>query len=96
MIVYKKAIRKELGEYTKTTPPHVKAARLMENIESNLIEYVITVKGPEPIPTKTKIDYDHYIEKQLKPIADTVLQFFHQNFDDMVKGSEQRTLFGFG
>ncbi|MEK6963556.1 MAG: DNA polymerase II [Nanoarchaeota archaeon] len=96
LLVYKKAIRKELGEYTKTTPPHVRAARLMENIESNLIEYVITVKGPQPIPAKDKIDYDHYLEKQLKPIADTVLQFFHQNFDDMVKGSEQRTLFGFG
>lgn len=96
LLVYKKAIRKELGEYTKTTPPHVKAARLMENIESNLIEYVITVNGPEPIPTKTKIDYDHYIEKQLKPIADTVLQFFHQNFEDIVKGSEQKNLFSFG
>ncbi len=95
LLVYKKAIRKELDEYTKTTPPHVKAARLMKNIESNLIEYVITVKGPEPLPNKDKIDYSHYMEKQLKPIADTVLQFFNQKFDDIVEGSEQRTLFGY-
>ncbi|HLD04996.1 MAG TPA: DNA polymerase II [Candidatus Nanoarchaeia archaeon] len=96
LLMYRKAIRKELGEYTKTTPPHVKAARLMENRESNLIEYVMTLNGPEPWPSKNKIDYDHYLDKQLKPIADTVLVFFNQNFDDIMKGSEQRTLFGFG
>ena len=95
LLVYKKAIRKELAEYTKTTPPHVKAARMMGSLETNLIEYVMTLNGPQPIPAKSKIDYEHYIDKQLKPIADTVLIFFNQKFDDILKGSEQRTLFGF-
>lgn len=97
-LVYKKAIRKEIDDYTKTTPPHVKAARLLgKELTSNIIEYVITKEGPEPIQKiKHKIDYEHYIEKQIKPIADAVLGFYSQSFDDIVKGSSQKTLFGFG
>ncbi len=97
LLVYKKAIRKEIDDYTKTTPPHVKAARLLgKELRSNIIEYVITKEGPEPIQKqKHKIDYEHYIEKQIKPIADAVLGFYNQSFDDIIKGSSQKTLFGF-
>jgi DNA polymerase-2 len=96
-LVYKKAIRKGVDEYTKTTPPHVKAARLLGNdLKSNIIEYVMTSQGPEPIQKqKHKIDYEHYIEKQIKPIADAILGFYDQSFDDILKGSSQKTLFGF-
>jgi DNA polymerase-2 len=94
LLVYKKALGKEVGEYTKTTPPHVKAARMLEKIDSNIIEYYITVNGPEPVQKlKSKIDYDHYIEKQLKPIADSILVFFNQAFDDVVSGKRQKSLF---
>jgi len=93
LLVYRKALRKDVAEYTKTTPPHVKAARQLDKITSNIIDYVITVEGPEPIQKLThSIDYDHYIEKQIKPIADSVLYFFGQNFEDVVKGSEQKNL----
>ncbi|MBN2459351.1 DNA polymerase II [Candidatus Woesearchaeota archaeon] len=97
LLVYKKAIRKEIDDYTKTTPPHVKAARLLgKDRTSNIIEYVMTKEGPEPIQKlKHKIDYEHYIEKQVKPIADAVLGFYEQSFDDIIKGSSQKTLFGF-
>jgi DNA polymerase-2 len=97
LLVYKKAIRKEIDDYTKTTPPHVKAARLLgKDLRSNIIEYVITTEGPEPIQKqKHKIDYEHYIEKQIKPIADAILVFYNQNFDDIIKGSSQKTLFGY-
>jgi len=97
LLVYKRAIRKEIADYTKTTPPHVKAARLLgKDLKSTIIEYVMTKEGPEPIQKiKHKIDYEHYIEKQLRPIADAVLGFYNQSFDDILKGSSQKTLFGY-
>ena len=56
----------------------------------------MTENGPEPIQNITsKLDYDHYIEKQIKPLADSVLVFFNQEFDDILKGSKQTNLFGY-
>lgn len=96
LLVYKKSIRKNLEDYTKITPPHVKAARKLEKLDSNIIEYLITLDGPEPIQNiKNSIDYDHYINKQLKPIADSVLSFFDLNFEELIQGSKQVTLFSF-
>jgi len=97
LLVYRKAIRKEVEAYTKTTPPHVKAARLLgKDLKSSLIEYVITTNGPEPVQKKKhRIDYEHYIEKQIKPIADAILVFYNQSFEDIIAGSSQKTLFGY-
>lgn len=100
LLVYRKSIRKDLDEYTKTTPPHVKAARILEEKEgrigSSIIEYVMTRNGPEPLGhASAEIDYDHYIEKQIKPIADSVLSFYDTGFDDLVAGTKQKTLFGY-
>ncbi len=93
-LIYRKSIRKSLEEYTKTTPPHVKAARQLEKLESNVIEYYITSGGPEPIQKlKHKIDYEHYIEKQIKPIANQILSLFDKNFDDIAIKSKQAKLF---
>jgi len=93
-LVYRKSIRKNLEEYTKTTPPHVKAARKLDFVESNIIEYYMTTDGPEPIQKlKHKLDYEHYIDKQIKPIANQILGLFKKDFDDVLKGSKQKTLF---
>ncbi|MEK6858430.1 MAG: DNA polymerase II [Nanoarchaeota archaeon] len=93
-LVYRKSIRKELEEYVKTTPPHVKAARKLDKLEGNLIEYYMTEDGPEPLQKlKHKIDYGHYIEKQIKPIANAILFFFNLTFDDILKESKQTKLF---
>ncbi len=95
-LIYRKALRKPLNEYIKTTPPHVKAARKLKHLESNIIHYVLTTDGPEPIQNvKHPIDYNHYINKQIKPIADSVLVFFDLKFDDLVKGKTQKTLFNY-
>jgi len=40
----------------------------------------------------SNIDYDHYIDKQIKPIADQVLVFFNQNFEDVTSGKKQKGL----
>jgi DNA polymerase-2 len=95
-LVYRKSLRKDVTEYTKTTPPHVKAARLLDKIDSNIIKYYQTVDGPQPVQKVTsRIDYDHYIEKQIKPIADSVLVFFDKNFDDVIQGEKQKGLGAF-
>ncbi len=94
-LVYVKALRKPINEYTKTTPPHVKAARKLPKLTSDLIKYVMTVAGPEPVEALANdIDYEHYKEKQLKPIADSILTFFGTSFDDLLKG-KQKSLFDY-
>jgi DNA polymerase II len=93
LLVYRRKINKPLSEYTKTTPPHVKAARKLAVLRSNLIQYVMTTDGPEPLEhIKHDIDYDHYIEKQLKPIADSILSFLNTDFEGIMSTSRQRSL----
>ncbi len=93
LLIYRKALRKSPDAYTKTTPPHVKAARKLKKITSNIIEYVITTDGPEPTEAlHSQIDYDHYIEKQIKPIADSVLSFYNKTFEEVLEGNTQKGL----
>jgi DNA polymerase II len=112
-LVYRKQLRKNVEDYTKTTPPHVKAARKLKVMapkkgvpsdtprgtsEGNgkLIEYLVTVDGPEPLQDlKHKIDYKHYIDKQIKPVANSVLGILGQDFDEILKGNKQMSLAGF-
>ncbi|MBX4196244.1 DNA polymerase II [Candidatus Pacearchaeota archaeon] len=93
-LIYRKSIRKNLDEYTKTTPPHVKAARMLSHLDSNVIQYYITENGPEPIQMhKSKLDYDHYIKKQIEPIANQVLSLLGKNFEEAAQESKQAKLF---
>lgn len=93
LLVYRKRLRQKLEEYQKNVPPHVRAARLAD--EENLrrgrpqryqhrgtIAYLVTVNGPEPLEyRRSAIDYEHYIDKQLRPIADAILPFIGESFD---------------
>lgn len=94
-LVYKKKITKNLSEYTKTTPPHVKAARELTDFKGRLVEYVMTKKGPKHISLLTKddeIDYEHYVEKQLKGVSDDILGAYGLDFDAVVKKNKQGSL----
>jgi DNA polymerase II len=94
-LVYQKRLRRKLHEYQKNVPPQVRAARLADEHNQRLgrtlqyqnrglIRYVITVNGPEPIEYQTShIDYQHYIDKQLKPIADAILPFISLDFEQL-------------
>ncbi len=96
LMIYIKGLRKEVSSYTKTTPPHVKAARKLDKLDSNVIKYYITVNGPEPIQKwESPLDYDHYIDKQIRPIADSVLTFYGTNLEELSKGSKQSELFDY-
>jgi len=84
-LVYRKRLRQKLSDYQKNIPPHAQAAIKAEKLfaENNApsrykragwIEYVITVNGPETLECHTSVlNYEHYIDKQLTPIADTIL-----------------------
>lgn len=100
LMLYRKALRKELESYTKTTPPHVKAARKLVNgikdLDDNIVEYYLTTDGPEPVQNlKHSIDYDHYIDKQIKPLADSILEEFDTSFGEVIGGAKQTTLGNF-
>lgn len=87
-LIYRKRLRKGIDEYTKNVPPQVRAARMIDSAE-NVVYYVITKRGPIPIELDhSDIDYQHYIEKQLKPIADSVLMIFGESFDSINKSSQ--------
>lgn len=97
LLIYSKRLTKSLNEYTKSVPPHVKAARIYEEKTGNTgfknIEYVMTTTGPFPSELSfSNLDYDHYIEKQIKPLADAVLFIFEKTFDDIICG-DQLSLF---
>ncbi|MBN2881231.1 DNA polymerase II [Candidatus Woesearchaeota archaeon] len=98
-LLYRKKLTKPPEEYTKTTPPHVKAARLLAKLDSNIVWYAVTTEGPIPkellVEKKYEYDYDHYIEKQIKPIADAILSMVNESFDDILSGNVQSTLMGF-
>ena len=83
-LVYNKRLRKPLAHYTKNSPPHVQAARKMQN-PGRKIAYIITLNGAEPVSNlSAKPDYDHYLEKQLKPAVQSILQCAALDFDDIV------------
>lgn len=79
-LTYTKRLRRPLESYTSTQPPQVKAARKMEN-PGRKIQYIITLKGPEPTENSTsQPDYQHYVDKQLAPVADSILYFLDTSF----------------
>ncbi|MFQ5877465.1 MAG: DNA polymerase II [Acidobacteriota bacterium] len=93
-LVYRKALRKAVEEYTATTPPHVRAARMSHGRVGDLIEYVITVAGPEPAASrKSPIDYGHYVDRQVRPIAEQVLEHIGIDFDEAAGEAAQGSLF---
>ncbi len=92
LLIYKKKLSRKAEEYTKTTPPHIKAVRLEDpENKKNLkeIEYTVSLEGPRPVSMGIKdIDYTHYIEKQVKPLADGVLFAVNTNFDEIIEGRQ--------
>ncbi len=102
-LVYRKRLRKKLSEYQKNIPPHAQAAIRAEAEfrarqepsryrNKSWIEYVITVAGAQTLECQhDRLDYDHYVEKQLKPIADTILNAIGSSMDAVT--DQQQALF---
>jgi DNA polymerase-2 len=87
-LVYAKRVRKlSLDRYTATTPPHVQAARKAGLRPGSVVRYVITEAGPEPVlpgrPLPGGIDHGHYIERVVRPVAETILAPLGRDFDEV-------------
>ena len=103
LLILRKRLRRRLDDYERNVPPHVRAARIAD--EYNLqqgrqrqyqsggwISYLMTVGGPEPLEVRrAAIDYDHYVTRQLQPIADAILPFVGDSFSALI--DEQLGLF---
>jgi DNA polymerase-2 len=94
LLVYRKSIRKPLESYTASTPPHVAAARKMSRPPRRVVEYVITEGGPEPVAERRSgLDREHYVQKQVRPVAEPVLGLLGLDFDRIVGDDRQLELF---
>jgi DNA polymerase-2 len=89
-LVYRKNLRKSADDYTATTPPHVAAARKSAQPPERLIRYVITTAGAEPLDNiQHPLDREHYIDKQIKPVAEPVLTTLGLDFARVIGDSRQ-------
>ncbi|MBK3867995.1 DNA polymerase II [Pseudomonas stutzeri] len=98
LLIYRKRLRRRLDDYQRNVPQHVRAARLADDYNDRhgrprqyqnggWISYLITVTGPEPLETRSSpIDYDHYVTRQLQPVADAILPFVGDDFASLVDG----------
>jgi DNA polymerase-2 len=98
LLVYRKRLRRRLDEYERVVPPHVRAARIADEYNDQQgrprqyqsrgwISYVMTVAGPEPLEVRrAPIDYDHYVTRQLQPLADAILPFVGDDFGKLIGG----------
>ena len=88
-LVYRKRLRRRLDEYKRNVPPHVQAARKLKT-HGNSVRYVMTCNGPEPVGAlQSAPDYLHYLDKQLAPAADGILQFLDTSFKDITSSQMQ-------
>lgn len=97
-LVYRKRLRRQLHEYQKSSPPQVQAARKLAQLtgitprRGDWVEYVMTLNGPEPVAQRqSSLDYQHYVDKQLTPVADSILHFLDESMEKLVK--DQLSLF---
>jgi DNA polymerase-2 len=98
LLIYRKRLRRALKDYQRNVPPHVRAARLadaynqqhgrpLQYQNGGWISYVISLAGPEPLEARTTaIDYDHYLTRQLQPVADAILPFVGDDFATLIGG----------
>lgn len=92
LLIYRKRLRHRLDAYEVNVPPQVRAARIADRHNAAVgrprqyanggwIQYVMTTSGPQPLEARhSGIDYEHYLCKQLQPIADALLFPFGESF----------------
>jgi DNA polymerase-2 len=93
-LVYRKNLRKDADDYTATTPPHVAAARKSTQSNGRLVSYVITTAGPEPVDNvEHPLDREHYVVKQVRPVAEPVLETLGLDFEQVIGDVRQMDMY---
>lgn len=91
-LVFRKRMRRNIEDYTAKSSPHVRVARQLCDLTGDAsfgkrgaqIDYVMTVNGPESIQHRSsQIDYQYYIDKQIKPIAEPVFSIMKLSYMDI-------------
>jgi DNA polymerase-2 len=75
-LVYKKSLRRPPEDYASESP-QVRAARLLGwKGRRGSVSYLMTASGAEPVSRRSAapLDYEHYVEHQLLPIASSVAE----------------------
>lgn len=98
-LVYTKQLTRPLSKYTKTQPPHVRAARMIDEQRAQQglppeydrgrkrVQYVYSLSGVSPFLDEQaldSLDYQHYIDKQILPIAEGVFQMLNLEVTDIL------------
>ncbi len=105
LIIIRTQLKKQLSEY-KTISPHVIAARKMieKKIpidQGDLIEYYIAetqgknklVREKVKLPDeKGEYNIEYYLERQILPAVENILQVFNINIKEIIDGKKQTTL----
>jgi len=94
-LTYRKSLRRPSEAYTKSLPPHARAANLLPPEErSGLIRYVWTLDGPQPESRRAApLDYEHYVQKQIRPIVESLAPYVSLSTDNLFSAGGQMGLF---
>lgn len=93
-LVYHKNLRKDASDYTATTPPHVAAARKSSQPQGRSVRYVVTTAGAEPLDNvQHPLDREHYVAKQVQPVAEPVLEALGLDFERVIGDTRQLDLY---
>ncbi|HSN27450.1 MAG TPA: DNA polymerase domain-containing protein, partial [Kofleriaceae bacterium] len=94
-LVYTKVLRRPAEDYGSETP-QVRAARMLGwSDRGGAVEYVMTRGGAEPLTARTAapLDYEHYRDRQLVPIARAIANVLGAEIDGWFNEPGQLGLF---
>jgi DNA polymerase-2 len=58
------------------------------------VSYVITTSGPQPADgPHDPLDHEHYLDKQVRAVAEPVLTLLGLDFDHVIGAAKQLSLF---
>jgi DNA polymerase-2 len=94
-LVYRRSLRKSMEAYARSAPPHARAAALLPPDErTGLIRYLWTTDGPQPESRRTSPpDYEHYVQKQVRPIVESLAPFVGLSTESLFAAGGQLGLF---
>ncbi|MGO3408725.1 DNA polymerase II [Marinomonas sp.] len=95
-LIYSKQLSRPLASYKKNIPPHVRAAAMIDAKRAELgqpleydkgrkrVSYLYQRRGVVPYESAADLvdlDYEHYISKQIEPIADSILTHYKSSME---------------
>ena len=93
-LVYRRGLRKKVSAYTTNIPPHVQAVKKSKKPPPRVVRYVVTTAGPELADEMSgSPDREHYLERQVRPVAEPVLAALGLNFEQVIGDDRQISLF---